>query len=75
MPGAGPLFLGVDGGGTKTDVLLAGADGAPVRRLRLGDGTLVDLECAACASLDEPPRVTVRSSRPIPVFVNDSPIA
>ena len=31
MPGSEPLFLGVDGGGTKTDLLLAGADGAPVR--------------------------------------------
>ena len=44
-----------------------------VRRLRLGDGTLVDLECAARSSLSEPPRVVVRSSRPIPVFVNGSP--
>ena len=35
-----PLFLGVDGGGTKTDLLLAGADGAPVRRLRLGGGNV-----------------------------------
>ena len=44
-----------------------------VRRLRLGDGTLVDLECAARSALSEPPRVVVRSSRPIPVFVNGSP--
>ncbi|MBQ9727107.1 MAG: hypothetical protein IJV65_06345 [Kiritimatiellae bacterium] len=35
-----PLFLGVDGGGTKTDLLLAGARGAPVRRLRLGGGNV-----------------------------------
>ena len=46
-----------------------------VRRLRLGDGTLVDLECAARASLDETPRVTVRASRPIPVYVNGAPVA
>lgn len=38
-----PLFLGIDGGGTKTDVLLAGADGAPVRRLRLGGGNVSTL--------------------------------
>ncbi|MBQ3809570.1 MAG: hypothetical protein II839_01980, partial [Kiritimatiellae bacterium] len=43
MAGAGPLFLGVDGGGTKTDVLLAGADGVPVRRLRLGGGNVSSL--------------------------------
>ena len=38
-----PLFLGVDGGGTKTDLLLAGADGEPVRRLRLGGGNVSSL--------------------------------
>lgn len=43
MPGSEPLFLGVDGGGTKTDLLLAGADGAPVRRLRLGGGNVSSL--------------------------------
>ena len=31
-----PLFLGVDGGGTKTELLLAAADGSSARRLRLG---------------------------------------
>ena len=33
-----PLFLGVDGGGTKTEFLLAAADGTSARRLRLGGG-------------------------------------
>lgn len=33
-----PLFLGVDGGGTKTEFLLAAADGSSARRLRLGGG-------------------------------------
>ena len=41
--GPKPLFLGIDGGGTKTDVLLAGADGVPVRRLRLGGGNISSL--------------------------------
>ena len=31
-----PLFLGADGGGTKTELLLAAADGSGARRLRLG---------------------------------------
>jgi len=38
-----PLFLGIDGGGTKTDVLLADAQGTPVRRLRLGGGNVSTL--------------------------------
>ena len=46
-----------------------------VRRLRLGDGTLLDLECAARRSPSETPRVTVRASRPIPVFVNGAPVS
>ena len=37
-PPATPLFLGVDGGGTKTEFLLAPADGSASRRLRLGGG-------------------------------------
>ena len=41
-----------------------------IRRLRLGDGTLVDLECEARESTAVPPRVTARTSRPIPVYVN-----
>lgn len=42
--GAGePLFLGVDGGGTKTDVLVAPASGEPVRRLRLGGANVSTL--------------------------------
>ena len=45
-----------------------------VRGLRLGDGTVVDLECAARTSPAEPPRVAVRSPRPVPVFVNGSPL-
>ena len=55
--GAGPLFLGVDGGGTKTDFLLAGTDGAPVRRFRAGGSNVstlgpertADLFCALLA--------------------------
>ena len=38
MTGPLPLFLGVDGGGTKTEFLLAAADGSSARRLRLGGG-------------------------------------
>ena len=37
------LFLGVDGGGTKTDFLLAGADGVPVRRFRAGGSNVSTL--------------------------------
>ena len=43
MPGADPLFLGVDGGGTKTDLLVGPARGEPVRRLRLGRGNVSSL--------------------------------
>ena len=35
-----PLFLGADGGGTKTDILVGPARGEPVRRLRLGGGNV-----------------------------------
>ena len=49
------------------DVRLLEAHG--IRNLRLGDGTVVDLACEARASQDETPRITVRSSRPIPVRV------
>ena len=38
-----PLFLGVDGGGTKTDLLVGPAAGEPVRRLRLGGGNVSTL--------------------------------
>ena len=60
------LFLGVDGGGTKTDFLLAGADGVPVRRFRAGGSNiatlgpertaemLLDAIGAACAGLPPP---------------------
>lgn len=54
------------------DVRLTEAHG--VRGLRLGDGTLVDLSCEARTSSSEKPRVTIRSSREIMVFVNGSPI-
>ncbi len=54
------------------DVRLVEAHG--VRRLRLGDGTLVDLACEARVSRDDPPRVAVASSRPIPVYVNGRPM-
>lgn len=38
-----PLFLGVDGGGTKTDLLVGPSSGEPVRRLRLGGGNVSSL--------------------------------
>ncbi len=37
------LFIGVDGGGTKTDVLVGPARGEPVRRIRLGGGNVSTL--------------------------------
>jgi len=51
------LFLGIDGGGTKTDFLLAGADGVPVRRFSasgsnvstLGPERTADLFCSLLA--------------------------
>ena len=50
------------------DVRLPEAHG--VRRLRLGDGTLVDLKCGAATSDGAERNITVRSSRPIPIYVN-----
>jgi hypothetical protein len=41
-----------------------------VRNLRLPDGTVVDLLCEARRSPDETPRVTMRSSRPIPLEIS-----
>ena len=73
MPGAEPLFLGVDGGGTKTDILVGPARGEPVRRLRLGSGNVSALGedgISAVAELvktaaDQPDRVDRRERSPV----------
>ena len=51
-PAGTDLFLGIDGGGTKTDVLVGPARGEPVRRLRFGTGNISTLgEASATAFL------------------------
>ena len=41
-----------------------------VRNLRLGNGTLVDLECDAAPTDGSQRQIRVRASRPIPIYVN-----
>ena len=43
MPGAESIFLGIDGGGTKTDLIVGPARGEPLRRMRLGGGNVSTL--------------------------------
>jgi hypothetical protein len=50
------------------DVRLPEAHG--VRHLRLGDGTLVDLECGPAPSDGSSRKIDVRASRPVPVYVH-----
>jgi hypothetical protein len=43
-----------------------------IRRLRLGDGTRVDLECGPAPADGSSRKISVRASRPIPVYINGS---
>lgn len=50
-PLTGPLYLGIDGGGTKTDFVLADADGNILRELRLGTSNPNDVGLDATKEL------------------------
>lgn len=50
-PISGPLYLGIDGGGTKTDFVLANAEGSILRELRLGSSNPNDVGLASTKEL------------------------
>lgn len=62
------LGIRATAGGIDWTVRLDEAHG--IRGLRLGDGTMVNLECRGRAECGGGPRVSVQASRPIPVRVN-----